>query len=64
MVDKRLTTKDLLALIEKHEADCAIRMANIDKKFESGSKRFARIEMQIIGIYGIIIALDILNRVI
>jgi len=64
MVDKRLTTKDLLALIEKHEAECAIRMANIDKKFESGSKRFARIEMQIIGIYGIIIALDILNRVI
>jgi hypothetical protein len=64
MVDKRLTTKDLLALIEKHEAECAIRMANIDKKFESGSKRFARIEMQIIGIYGIIIALDILNRVV
>ena len=64
MVDKRLTTKDLLALIEKHEAECAIRMANIDKKFESGSKRFARIEMQIIGIYGIIIALDIFNRVV
>tara|TARA_R100001163_G_C4989134_1_gene142381 strand:- start:510 stop:704 length:195 start_codon:yes stop_codon:yes gene_type:complete len=64
MVEKRLTTKDLLALIEKHEAECAIRMANIDKKFESGSKRFARIEMQIIGIYGIIIALDILNRVV
>tara|TARA_R100000234_G_scaffold35429_1_gene21081 strand:- start:43 stop:237 length:195 start_codon:yes stop_codon:yes gene_type:complete len=64
MVDKRLTTKDLLALIEKHESNCAIRMANIEKKFESGSKRFARIEMQIIGIYGIIIALDILNRVV
>ena len=64
MVDKRLTTKDLLALIEKHESNCAIRMANIEKKFDSGSKRFARIEMQIIGIYGIIIALDILNRVV
>lgn len=64
MVDKKLTTKDLLALIEKHEAECAIRMANIEKKFDSGSKRFARIEMQIIGIYGIIIALDILNRVV
>ena len=64
MVAKKLTTKDLLALIEKHEAECAIRMANIDKKFESGSKRFARIEMQVIGIYGIIIALDILNRVV
>ena len=64
MVAKKLTTKDLLALIEKHEAECAIRMANIEKKFESGSKRFARIEMQVIGIYGIIIALDIFNRVI
>ena len=64
MVDKRLTTKDLLALMEKHEAECAIRMANIEKKFDSGSKRFARIEMQVIGIYGIIIALDILNRVV
>ena len=64
MVDKKLTTKELLALIEKHESNCAIRMANIERKFDSGSKRFARIEMQIIGIYGIIIALDILNRVI
>jgi hypothetical protein len=64
MVAKKLTTKDLLALIEKHESNCAIRMANIEKKFDSGSKRFARIEMQIIGIYGIIIALDILNRVV
>lgn len=64
MVDKKLTTKDLLALMEKHEAECAIRMANIEKKFDSGSKRFARIEMQVIGIYGIIIALDILNRVV
>ena len=64
MVAKKLTTKDLLALIEKHKSNCAIRIANIEKKFESGSKRFARIEMQIIGIYGIIIALDILNRVV
>ena len=64
MVDKKLTTKELLALIEKHESNCSIRMANIEKKFDSGSKRFARIEMQIIGIYGIIIALDLLNRVV
>tara|TARA_R100001129_G_scaffold171538_2_gene141744 strand:+ start:679 stop:873 length:195 start_codon:yes stop_codon:yes gene_type:complete len=64
MVEKRITTKQILALLEKHEAECAIRMANIESKFESGSKRFARIEMQIIGIYGLIIAMDILNRVI
>ena len=62
MVKKRVTTKDLLALIEKHEAECAIRMANIEKKFDSGSKRFARIEYQLIGLYGLIIVADIINR--
>ncbi len=62
MVKKRVTTKDLLALIEKHEAECAIRMANIEKKFDSGSKRFARIEYQVIGLYGLIIVADIINR--
>jgi len=62
MVKKRVTTKDLLALIEKHESECAIRMANIEKKFDSGSKRFARIEYQVIGLYGLIIVADIINR--
>jgi hypothetical protein len=62
MVKKTVTTKDLLALIEKHEAECAIRMANIEKKFDSGSKRFARIEYQVIGLYGLIIVADIINR--
>jgi hypothetical protein len=62
VVKKRVTTKDLLALIEKHEAECAIRMANIEKKFDSGSKRFARIEYQVIGLYGLIIVADIINR--
>jgi|TARA_R100000479_G_scaffold171179_1_gene114477 hypothetical protein len=62
MVKKTVTTKELLALIEKHEAECAIRMANIEKKFDSGSKRFARIEYQVIGLYGLIIVADIINR--
>ena len=62
MVKKTVTTKELLALIEKHEAECAIRMANIEKKFDSGSKRFARIEYQVIGLYGLIIIADIINR--
>ena len=62
MVKKRVTTKDLLALIEKHESECAIRMANIEKKFDSGSKRFARNEYQVIGLYGLIIVADIINR--
>jgi len=50
----RLTTKDLLARLEKHEEICAVRLEAIDKRLDEGSKKFVRLEYYIWGIYGAI----------
>ena len=55
--NKSLTSLDL------HEEICAIRYANIEKRLESGSARFIRMEMLIYGLYGTIIGTYILERV-
>ena len=51
MAATRPTVKDALAEIGAHERECAIRYENIEKRLESGSKRFDRIEHLIYGIY-------------
>ena len=50
----RLTTKDLLARIEKHESECNIKYDHIKQRLDEGSKRFTRLEQYIWGIYGAI----------
>jgi hypothetical protein len=52
IVSNRDYTNDLRA----HERECAIRYENIEKRLDSGSRRFARMEGMIIGLYGLIIA--------
>tara|TARA_R100001591_G_scaffold21310_1_gene30418 strand:+ start:919 stop:1110 length:192 start_codon:yes stop_codon:yes gene_type:complete len=42
--------------LKNHEAICALRYEHIEKRLESGDKRFARVEGMIIGLYGLIIA--------
>ena len=37
--------------INTHERECALRYENIERRLESGSKRFDRIEHLIYGIY-------------
>ena len=49
--------------IDTHERECAIRYANIEKRLDSGQARFTRIEAMIIGIYGLLIASQIIDRV-
>lgn len=55
IVSNRDYTNDLRA----HERECAIRYENIEKRLDSGSRRFARMEGMIIGLYGLIIASQI-----
>ena len=42
--------------LELHEQICALRYENIERRMESGSKRFIRLEQQIWGLYALIIA--------
>ncbi len=46
---------DLLARLEKHEAECAVRYELINKQLDSGSKRFDRLEAMIISMYPFIL---------
>jgi len=50
----RVTTKELLSRIEKHESECNIKYDHIKQRLDEGSKKFIRIEYYIWGIYGAI----------
>ena len=41
--------------INTHERECALRYENIERRLESGSKRFDRIEHLIYGIYVLVL---------
>lgn len=60
----RLTTKDLLARIEKHESECNIKYDHIKQRLDEGSKRFTRLEQYIWGIYGAIFITFIADKLI
>ena len=47
--------------LELHEQICALRYENIERRMESGSKRFIRLEQQIWGLYALIIAAQIIG---
>jgi len=46
---------DTISKLEAHERECAIRYENIERRMESGSKRFDKLEHLIYGIYALII---------
>ena len=58
----RITTKEILARLEKHEEVCAVRLTGIEKRLDEGSKRFVKIEQYIWGIYALIIASGVVNQ--
>ena len=60
---KNQTTSDVAIALESHEQICAIRYENIEKRLESGSKRFARVEAMIIGVYVLIIGSQVVAQV-
>ena len=51
---KRVSAKDVLIQLEKHEALCATRLDAIEKRLDEGSKRFIRLEQYIWGLYAAI----------
>ena len=48
-------TEKAIAQIEAHERECAVRYEAIEKRLDSGSKRFDRLEMMIWGVYATVI---------
>mgnify|MGYP006259305537 CR=1 FL=1 len=63
-VMSKKTINQIANEIDTHERECAIRYANIEKRLDSGQARFTRIEAMIVGIYGLLIASQILDRII
>ena len=59
--EKKLTD---ISSLELHEQICAIRYENIEKRMESGSKRFVRMKLMILGLYGAIIGTYVLEKII
>tara|TARA_Y100001937_G_scaffold56002_1_gene77007 strand:+ start:347 stop:541 length:195 start_codon:yes stop_codon:yes gene_type:complete len=59
---KKRPSNDVSAL-ELHEQICAIRYENLDKRLESGSKRFVRMEYMIWGLYGVAITSGIFGAI-
>lgn len=49
-------TEELLARIEGHERECAVRYEMINKQLEDGAKRFDKLERMVMSIYPFIIA--------
>mgnify|MGYP003327142335 FL=1 len=60
---KNQTTSDVAIALDSHEQICAIRYENIEKRLESGSKRFARVDAMIIGVYVLIIGSQVVAQV-
>ena len=51
------------AEITAHERECAERYKRIEERLLSGQQRFTRLENMVWGIYGILIATNILNHI-
>jgi len=50
------TVKDTIVKLEAHEKECIIRYENIEKRLESGAKRFDRLELIMFSMYPFIIS--------
>lgn len=50
-----VTTKDLLARIEKHEAECAIRWKNVESQLSRGGDIMNKLETRIYGFNAILL---------
>ena len=59
---RKPTSPDVAVALDSHEKICAIRYENIEKRLESGSQRFARIEGMILGVYVLIIGSQVITQ--
>jgi hypothetical protein len=49
-------TEELLARIEGHERECAVRYEMINKQLDEGAKRFDKLERLVLSMYPFIVA--------
>ena len=54
-----MTVKELLARLEKHEAECTIHLEHIKERLDHGKERFDFLQKSIWGLYGIIITIAV-----
>jgi len=60
--EKKLSSN--VSALELHEQICAIRYENLEKRLESGSARFVRMEYLIWGLYGVAITSGIFGALV
>ena len=56
------TVKDAITKIAAHEKECSLRYQNIEKRLESGEKRFDKLETMLWAVYPFIVAVVFLAR--
>ena len=56
------TAKEVLIRLEGHEKECTVRYGNIEKRLDEGSKRFAKAEVMLWGMYPLIIGLFLIEK--
>ncbi len=59
----RVTVAGVDAELRAHERECAERYKRIEERLDSGQTRFNRLENMVWGIYGILIATNILHHI-
>ncbi|MAJ57233.1 MAG: hypothetical protein CMI74_04100 [Candidatus Pelagibacter sp.] len=52
----RLTTRDILSRLEKHEDECTIRYENIQRQLDSQKKVIDRMQLMLWSMYPFILA--------
>lgn len=50
-------------LLQAHEDVCEVRYKNIEKRLDSGTAKFIRLENMIIGLYVLIISANVIGQV-
>jgi len=58
----RVSAREVLIQLEKHESLCATRLDAIEKRLEDGSKKFIRLEQYIWGLYAAIFVTAIAGK--
>jgi hypothetical protein len=58
------TAKEVLIRLEGHEKECTVRYRNIEKRLDEGSKRFAKAEVMLWGMYPLILGSVFLDKMV
>ncbi len=56
------TVKETIIRLESHEKECLVRYQNIEKRLESGTKRFDRLEMMLWSMYPFMLGAVFLSK--